>query len=352
MRRRHRPPRAVRAAEYNLLFDAPGPKTRRNFRLINIAAILLILLVLFLVGQRLHALGQMDASMWRVVVQRSSWVNYLLPGLWHTVSAAAVAIVGALIFGLLFGVGRLSQNPAVRWASGGIVEFFRAVPVLLMMIFLWSFLPVFYKGLNLTHPPDPSFVAVVTALILYNGSVCADLVRSGVQNLPSGQHEAAAAIGLRPYQALQYVLVPQALLAMLPALIAQLVVALKDSALGYLISYSELLNMAKLLGTPLRTLQTLTVAAVIFILINYGLGKLGEKLARRMRSRTSPLDEETAEDMPINVTSQAVADMLEPVDKDGYELGPWRVSPGQVRSQWAAAPQVPGVRRISPGEAL
>ncbi|MCL2316667.1 MAG: ABC transporter permease subunit, partial [Actinomycetia bacterium] len=168
------------------------------------------------------------------------------------------------------------------------------------------------------NPPDPSFTAVVIALILYNGAVCADLVRSGVQNLPTGQHEAAAAIGLRHHQALIQVLLPQALLAMLPALIAQLVVALKDSALGYIIGFAELLREAKLLGTPLNTLQTLTAAAVIFIAINYALGRLGFALAQRMRGRTSRLEEEAAEDIPVNVPSISAEQMLLPVDADGY----------------------------------
>lgn len=318
---------AAAPAPHSVLFDAPGPKMRRTIAFVNLGGAIVILAVIAFAGWRLDLAGQLDGAKWHIVIERDSWVYYLLPGLLRTIEAAAVAIVGAFVFGIVFGVGRLSQSRVVRLVAGAVVEFFRAVPVLLMMIFLWSFLPILYTKLSLAHPPDPSFLAVVIALILYNGAVCADLVRTGVHNLPSGQHEAAAAIGLTPRQALSNVLVPQALLAMLPALIAQLVVALKDSALGQIIAYSELLRQSVLLGTPIKTLQTLTLAAAIFILINYSLGKLGERLANRMRSRTSPLDDETAEDLPINVTAKAAAAMMEPVDHDGYSQVEWRDEP-------------------------
>lgn len=313
-----------------MLFDSPGPKTRRNILLVNIAAAVVVLFALYLVGRSLHSQGQLSVSRWNILWLRSSWTTYLLPGLLNTIKAALVAIVGAFAFGLLFGAGRLSPILLVRLVAGAVVEFFRAVPVLLMMIFFWSFLPNFYLAVGWAHPPDASFVAVVIALILYNGSVCADLVRSGVQNLPNGQHEAAAAIGLRPNQALFYVLVPQALLAMLPALIAQLVVALKDSALGQIISYAELLREARLLGSPLKTLQALIIASAIFILINYGLGQLGERLAHRMRSRTSPLGEDMAEDIPMNVSARAASEMLVSVDQDGYNQEEWPAQPPGV----------------------
>jgi len=251
----------------------------------------------------------LEPSMWHVVVEPVSWTAYFLPGLVQTLLAAAVAIVGAFIFGLGFGIARLAQNRAVRWVAGAIVEFCRAVPVLLMMIFLWYLF-------GSQGWPQPSFWAVAVALILYNGSVCAELVRSGVINLPVGQHEAAAAIGLTRAQALSTVLIPQALLSMLPALIAQLVVALKDSALGSAIAYSELLREANLLGTPFNTLQTLFVASVIFIIINYSLGKLGEVLAQRMRGRGLKLDDDMAEDIPMNVSAEGTWQMLEGPDEE------------------------------------
>jgi glutamate transport system permease protein len=331
-----------RYAEHSVFFDAPGPKTKRIITVVNIVGGAIIAAVLLLVALQLQRMGQLDASMWEPVVQPISWTAYFLPGLRNTVVAAAVAIVGAFVFGLMFGVGRLAHNRPVRWVSGAIVEFCRAVPVLLMMIFLWQLF-------GHTGFPDPSFWAVVIALILYNGSVCAELVRSGVHNLPTGQHEAAQAIGLTRGQALAQVLVPQALLTMLPALIAQLVVALKDSALGSAIAYSELLRQANLLGTPFNTLQTLAVASVIFIAMNYGLGKFGEWLAHKMRSRGLQLDDDFAEVIPMDVTAAGVQAMLEAPDLlDGHYSESLRFQQevtGHRRHLYSALASIDGVDR-------
>ena len=293
----------------SVLFDAPGPKTKKLIMVANIVGMGIVAAILFLIGLKLAENGQLQPAMWNVVVQPVSWTAYFIPGLVSTLLAAVVAILGAFVFGLIFGVARLASSRIIRWLAGAIVEFCRAVPVLLMMIFLWNL----FGGLNW---PEPSFWAVAIALILYNGSVCAELVRSGVINLPTGQHEAAAAIGLTRAQALRHVRIPQSLLSMLPALIAQLVVALKDSALGAAIAYSELLRQANLLGTPINTIQTLFVASVIFIAINFSLGKVGERLARTMRGRGLELDEKMAEDMPMNVSAAGTWEMLEDPDAE------------------------------------
>ncbi|MDR2620508.1 MAG: amino acid ABC transporter permease [Propionibacteriaceae bacterium] len=308
-------------AEHSVLFDSPGPRTKRVIAVANVIGVALVAALIYYVGVQLGEKGQLDADKWRVVVDPQSWTSFFLPGLLNTFRAALVAIVGAIVFGLVFGVGRLSMNPLLRRVCGTIVEFLRAVPVLMMMLFLWSFLG--RMGL-----PNPDFWAVSCALILYNGSVVAELVRAGVINLPKGQHEAAEAIGLTRAQALRYVLVPQALMAMLPALIAQLVVALKDSALGVAIGYSELLREAQVLGTPYRTLQTLVVASTVFIIINYLLGKAGEKLAARMKGRTSRLTDDFADDIPMNVSALASEAMLAAVDRDGYNEQNLRGEPG------------------------
>jgi len=302
----------------SVFFDTPGPKTKKIIMVANIVGTAIVAAILFVIGLKLAQMGQLDPDMWHVVAEPVSWTAYFIPGLIQTLLAAAVAIVGAFVFGLAFGIARLAQNAAIRWVAGAIVEFCRAVPVLLMMIFLWYLF-------GSQGWPDPSFWAVAVALILYNGSVCAELVRSGVDNLPIGQHEAASAIGLTRAQALRNVLIPQALLSMLPALVAQLVVALKDSALGSAIAYSELLREANLLGTPFNTLQTLFVASVIFIVINYGLGKLGEKLAQMMRGRGLKLDDEMAEDIPMNVSAEGTWQMLEGPDEEDIFDEPTRL---------------------------
>ncbi len=265
----------------NVLFDAPGPKARRTILIGNIVGALLIAgliaYVVFLLGGK----GQLAAGKWTPFLEGRTWEFFLLPGLLSTLRAAAIAVVTSVLFGLIFGLGRLSHVKPIRWFAGLVVEFFRAVPVLLMMIFLWLAL----GRSNLVE--DAPFWAVVIALTLYNGSVIAELIRSGVQGLPKGQREAGLAIGMTQMQSLRTIEVPQALIAMLPALVSQFVVILKDSALGYIIGFPELLQNARRLGVGEgNLLQSLLIAAVIFIVINFALSSLATKLSTLLSFRS------------------------------------------------------------------
>ncbi|GED10168.1 amino acid ABC transporter permease [Cellulosimicrobium cellulans] len=269
------------STQQSVLFDAPGPRARRAILLGNIVGAIVVLGVAALVLVALGNKGQLAPELWSSLFTADAWQYYFIPGLQNTLRAAGFAIVGALAFGLLFGTGRLSHLRAVRVVSGIVVEFFRAVPVLLMMIFFWLLL-----GFN--NVDDAPFLAVVFALVLYNGSVIAELVRSGVGNLPKGQGEAGLAIGLTQGQTLRSVQLPQALIAMLPALVSQLVVVLKDSALGQIITYNELLRAAQLYGVGNgNILQSLVLAAVIFIVINWMLTLVARWLSRFLSGRTA-----------------------------------------------------------------
>lgn len=283
----------------SVLFDVPGPRARRRVFIANVVAAVVVAGIGVWVLARLGTKGQLAPSMWAPFLTAQAWESYLLPGLRATLAAAAYAIVGALALGLLLGLGRLSPSRTFRILCGVVVEFFRAVPVLLMMIFFWLGL-----ALTGTVPRDVlPLVAVVIALVLYNGAVVAELVRSGVHGLPRGQREAALAVGLSHRQSLRSVEVPQALLAMLPSLVSQLVVILKDSALGYIITYPELLAKGRLLGVQNgNVVPSLIVVALIFIVINYTLTWVAGRLARRLGARTA--GKVRAEPPPLAVSTR------------------------------------------------
>ena len=206
----------------NPLFDVPGPRTRRAFRIANVLALLLLLGGLAWVLVVLERRGQLTAAKWEPFLTAGVWTDYLLPGISGTLTAAAWSVVFAGIFGVVLGLGRLSQSRVLRAVSGAVVEFFRAVPVLLMMVFVYQLLIVY----RLVPSDRLALTAVVTALTLYNGAVVAELVRSGVLSLPQGQREAGLAVGLTHGQTLRNVLLPQGVTAMLPALVSQLVVVM------------------------------------------------------------------------------------------------------------------------------
>lgn len=285
----------------NVLFDLPGPKARARHKLYNVFGVLLLAAVVGYVVLMLHRAGQFDPVLWKPMIQWSSWKNYFLSGLYYTILAAVISVTLAVVVGVVFGIGRLSENVAVRWLSGIFVEFFRAVPVLILMIAAYNILG---RG-GYVAPKDAPLFAVVIALTLYNGSVIAELVRSGVYGLPRGQREAGLAVGMTRSQSIRSIELPQAIIAMLPALVSQFVIILKDSALGYIVTYSELLRSARLLGTqnPLPILQSLFIAALIFIGVNYLLTRLAEYATRFVSGRTSGRTKPVGEAPGASVTA-------------------------------------------------
>ena len=279
--------------ESAVLFDQPGPKGRKTIRIVNWIAGIVFAIVLVLMLMRLHnppdGENQLSWELWKPALDSEAWTDFYLPGLWATVRATILAVIGAVAFGLVFGIGRLLPSLIIRTVSGAIVEFARAVPVLLLMIFFWRWFA--FAGL-----PSPAYWAVVLALVIYNGSVVAELVRSGVGNLPNGQREASLALGLTRTQSLMQIEVPQAIYAMLPAAVTQLVVVLKDTALGSIIMYTDLLQESRRLGSMyFNILQTLVVAAVVYFIACWLLSRLAEWLPERMQRHTAAPAESSAD---------------------------------------------------------
>jgi glutamate transport system permease protein len=270
------------SSEVQVLFDAPGPRAKRIYAGVAVVSAVLLLLVLWFVLDRLAEKGQLTADKWNPFLTGEIWTEYLIPGLIGTLVAAAIAIVLALTVGFLLGVGRLSTNRLIRTPCGIVVEFFRAVPVLVLMFFSYAV----YSLYNVFPSDRLALAGVVTGLTLYNGAVVAELVRSGVGSLPKGQREAAFAVGLTQGKTMRLVLLPQAITAMLPALVSQLVVILKDSALGYVITYEDLLNTVDQIGSYQQNLiPAFIVVAAIYIAINWLLTVAANKVEERTRRR-------------------------------------------------------------------
>lgn len=273
-----------------VLFDAPGPKARRRYRFVAGACAVLFALVLAVVIARLNAKGQLASVMWKPFTTSAMWKEVLLKGLWGTLKAAVISIVIGAVLGGLLALGRMSEIAPIRWVCGVWVELTRAIPVLLMMLFTYGALTQGFladKGLVSTN--DAPLVATVTGLVLYNSSVMCEVVRSGVDQLPVGQREAGLSIGLRPQQTLRAILLPQAVTAMLPALVSQLVVILKDTALGYNVLYSELLYTAKQGSVGFGNIvPMMIVVAILYIAVNYTISRIAAwlevRLSRRGRS--------------------------------------------------------------------
>ncbi|WP_371478083.1 amino acid ABC transporter permease [Kitasatospora sp. NBC_00315] len=262
------------SAPASALYDAPGPKAAARHRLYGLLALLAIAALLAWVVYMLFHTQQFTYQKWMPFEYRGVQ-DLLLRGLRNTLEAFGWTVLLMLPFGALFAAGRLSEHRAVRLLSTLVVEFFRAMPVLVMIFFIFVALKA-----------QPLW-ALVAGLTLYNGSVLAEVFRAGVLAVPQGQREAALALGMRKTQVMAYVLVPQANRAMQPAIVSQLVVALKDTSLGFLITYEEFLHAGKLIATnldyDLPFIPVVMVIAPVYIGMCLALSWLAGRLERRGR---------------------------------------------------------------------
>jgi glutamate transport system permease protein len=266
-----------------LLYDAQGPRAKRRNVLFTVIFLAVLAAVLWWVYITLKDSGQLEWVLWEPFFTSSEpWSTYIWPGLQNTLKAAVLAVIIALPLGAVLGIARLSEHAWIRVPAGAVVEFFRAIPVLILMIFG---LALFAEYTNVSSDDRPLY-AVVTGLVLYNASVLAEIVRAGILSLPKGQSEAAMAIGLRKNQEMRLVLLPQAVTAMLPAIVSQLVVIVKDTALGgAVLTFPELLASANTMSGyyGANVIASFTVVAVIFIALNFALTSFASWLERRLR---------------------------------------------------------------------
>ncbi|NJC68300.1 amino acid ABC transporter permease [Planosporangium thailandense] len=320
-----RPPRRLTTPQTSVLYDAPGPRAKRITLVASVVIGIAIIAGAWLfVIEPLRDKGQFSAELWGPLIDPSNASFTLLwqrlgQGAQATLAAAVLSILSSLIFGTLLAVVRIQLKElaqrryvglpapaalvlrALTWVLNVVtrvcVEIFRGLPVVITIFFVGRGLPGF--GLDFSNP----LWYLVIGLTIYNMVVIAEILRSGMEGLPIGQREAAASIGLTPTQTTRLVLLPQAFRIMLPALISQLVVVLKDTSLAFIISYEELLNVAKqatqLLHNPI---QLYFVVGLFFILVNYSLSKLAGYVQRRLSRRGSSIS--ASEDA---ATTEAVA---------------------------------------------
>jgi glutamate transport system permease protein len=258
-----------------VMFDAPGPKTVARHRTYTIVAAVLLIAVVAYVIKRLNDSGQFAYEKWEPFVTPK--IMRAIGEAWvETITMAVLAVLCALVFGAAFGVAKLSDHKPVRWFAWLVVEFFRAVPVIMLMIFC------FFTVFNDMPIARGAFWTVVLALTLYNGAVLAEVFRAGVNALPKGQAEAAYAIGMRKSQVMRIVQLPQAVKIMIPAIISQMVVALKDTSLILIVFGIGLTKPLKQLPLSFQNIvPTTIVIASLYILTNLALTALANIAQRR-----------------------------------------------------------------------
>ena len=256
----------------SVLYDAPGPKARRRSLTISIIVVLAVVAILAWVVLALAAQGVFDGERWDVFNDPLVWLS-LLDGLWVTLQVAFYGAILAISLGIVLSLLRSSQSRAVRIPTTVVLEFLRGMPVLLMILFI---LLLFSTG---------AFWAVVLALGLYNGAIIGEALRSGLESLPRGQRESGLAIGLSSLQSRLLIEFPQAFRTMLPIIVAQLVVLLKDTALGYIVGNIELIRRSRLLaeffGAGQYALSFFFVVLAMYLTVNLTISAIARRLARQ-----------------------------------------------------------------------
>ncbi|MFA7437981.1 amino acid ABC transporter permease [Castellaniella sp.] len=258
------------------LFDSPGPRGLRLIRMATAVWVAVLLLIVAYVVWRLDARGQLAPGKWLPFVTNVKLLKFLGEGLLQTLSASSVALVFSLLLGIVLAVGRALGHRLLSLAIAAYVQVFRGIPVLLNMLFLFLGVPLVLR-LNIS-----AYSVVVIALVLYNSAVIAEIVRAGIAALPSGQRSASLALGFSEFQTLKYILVPQAVRLMIPALVSQFIIIIKDSALGFIVGFHELTakaqNAALQLSNPL---QTYIVIGIVYVAINLLVAHISNWIANR-----------------------------------------------------------------------
>ncbi|MFJ8669599.1 amino acid ABC transporter permease [Streptomyces sp. NPDC093600] len=261
----------------SVLYDSPGPKARVRNRIYAVLGTVAIVALLAVSVLRLSDKGHLDPAMWDIFNYAGIRQN-IADAVLATLKAFGLAAVGSLVLGVLLAVARLSDHQPVRWFATAFIEVFRSIPLLITIYAVWvGFLT------------DYSMWALALGLSIYNGCVQAEVLRAGVNAVPKGQREAAYALGMTKTQVMTTVLLPQAVRSMLPTIISQLVVTLKDTSLGFVILYPELLQTARLIASNTQVngqypyVSTIVVIGTIYIAMCLVLSALATWIEKRGR---------------------------------------------------------------------
>lgn len=208
------------------------------------------------------------------------WQNYdlFLEGMWITI----VYTVGSIVFGIIVGFltcgARLSRWRALQAIARAYQEIFRCTPLLVQLLWFYYAFPLLVGG------SIDNRVAAMLTLSLYVGAFYAEIFRGGILSIDRGQHEAAAAIGMSPAQAMIRIILPQAFKRMLPAFINQSVIQLKNTSLVSVISVADLAYMAAVVnGQTYRPLESYTTMAVLYVVLLLPLTQVADWIEKRLR---------------------------------------------------------------------
>ncbi len=256
------------------LYEPPGPKTRKKMLVGTVVTLAAVLALAAWILYRFWVTGQLSARYWELFSWRTTWI-YLGRGLLGTFEVALTSAAIAIVLGLALMLGRTGRFAWLRVVCAAITNFFRGVPSLLFIYFFFFTMP----SVGISMPP---FWMMVLPISFAASGVLAEVFRAGMNAVPKGQAEAGLSIGLSPWKVKTKIVMPQAIRFVIPSLISQLVVVVKDTALAYVVSYPDLMQNAQVLRTNYDAMvSTFLVVGLIYIVINYLINKASVYVSRR-----------------------------------------------------------------------
>ena len=257
------------------LYEAPGPKTHRRTIIGTAISAVLVVIAIALIIRQFYITGQLAPRYWYFFGQLSTW-RFLFQGFRGTVVSALAAGIGALAVGLLLMLGRVSVYRPLSAVCRVVTDFLRGIPSLLLIYFFFLVVPQY--GIKLS-----SFAMITLPVMLTASGVLAEIMRAGVNAVPKGQVEAAMALGMRRARIMWKIVLPQALRYVIPSMVAQLVIVVKDTTLGYVVSYADLMQNTRVLITNYDALVSMYfVVAIIYVLLNFAINQAANLIAKRM----------------------------------------------------------------------
>ncbi|HEY2992771.1 MAG TPA: amino acid ABC transporter permease [Methylomirabilota bacterium] len=198
------------------------------------------------------------------------------PFIGGTLRLAIPAIILGFLLGIFVGLARLAQARWIRVPATVYVEFFRGVPLVMVIFWIWFIIP------QLLRLPIPEYGVALTAFVIFEAAYFGEIVRAGVQSVARGQVEAATALGMTATQTMTWVILPQALKNMVPSLVTQMIVLFKDTSLASIIGYVDLTKAAQIVNNrEIRPFELYLFIAVIYFLCTYSMSLMARRLERR-----------------------------------------------------------------------
>ncbi|MBQ9239347.1 MAG: amino acid ABC transporter permease [Treponema sp.] len=259
---------------FNYLYEEPGPNTKRLTAIATVISGCLLAALFFAITLRFYTTGQFARQHWYFFARFTTW-KFVLSGIWGTVQAAFVAGILAFILGFCMMAGRICKYTVVRFICTAFIEFTRGVPTLLLIYFFFLALPA--MGIQMQALLKISYPVAISA-----SGIVAEILRTGVLAVPRGQTEAAASLGLTEWHVFTKIIFPQGFRYVIPSLISEIVIVVKDTTFAYIVSFPDLMQNAKVLISNYDAMLSVYVlVAILYITINYVLNTLSEKLAQR-----------------------------------------------------------------------